>query len=131
MVTFSVQTLGSATTWNSWPVQTSEPKGTMANTTKTGTMAITGASAKRNLLAFAGTKSSFMIILTASAMKCGMPQPRQPRMAARFGPMRSCISADSLRSIQVRMEAVGITTPRTRSTSLMSAWNQGSITQPA
>ncbi len=110
-------------------MHTSEPNGTMAKTTNTGTMAITGASVKRNLLALAGTKSSFMIIFSASAMKCMMPHSLRPPMAARLGPMRSCMAADCLRSAQVKSDAIGITTNRISSTSLMSAWNQGSSAQ--
>ncbi len=99
----------------------------MAKITITGTMARKGASVKRNLFALAGVKSSLKIIFTASAMKWKMPQALKPRMAARFGPRRSCIIADSRRSAQVSSDANGITSTRMSSANLMSPWHHASM----
>src|SRR5262245_47627669 len=86
----------------------------IANATKTGASARIGASVKRTLWAFAGTKSSLVIIFTASATKWRMPISLIGPMLARFGPSRSCIIALCRRSAQVSNEASGITRARIR-----------------
>src|SRR5438105_6568203 len=99
---------------------TSGLTGTTANSMKAGANASSGARLKRKRLGTApsGMKSSLKSILRTSAMMCGMPWSGLLRRMgmmekrARFGPTRSCMSADHLRSAMVSSVAVIITSTR-------------------
>src|SRR5665213_350367 len=106
---------------SSSPQQSGGPKGMIAATISAGAIAMMGAHMKRNLWALGGTKSSLKRNFTASAMKWVIPHNLTGPMLARLGPRRSCIIADSRRSIQVRIEASGIKKPRIMKTILMTA----------
>jgi hypothetical protein len=65
---------------------------------------------------------SFVSILSASAMRNGMPPIELPKTLMRFGPIRFWIMADHLRSPTVRAAAVVMTTPAmSRSTFAIAA----------
>src|SRR6266849_2490604 len=78
------------------------PKGMDAKAPRAKNTDTKGASLKSIRSAWAGMKSSFVSILTASASGCRSPRMRIPKMLARLAPIRSCMIADCLRSTQVR-----------------------------
>src|SRR5581483_8993931 len=81
------------------PSSSTSPKGTTANVTSTGTTLRIGARKWRSRSLPAGTTSSFSRNLTGSATSVfTSPMPAKPRIAARFAPMRSWISALTFRS---------------------------------
>src|SRR5688500_9708943 len=71
------------------------PNGITAHAIRAGMKAIAGASTKIGVYAASGYVSSFMMFLSPSAAGCSHPFP------TRFGPCRSCIHADTLRSASV------------------------------
>src|SRR4029453_7041989 len=77
------------------------PYGITPNDAIAGTAAITGAIRCITRLAPIGTTSSLVSSLRTSASGCRRPRTVMPAMSARFAPMRSCITALCLRSIQV------------------------------
>ena len=103
--------------------------GTMAKSMNAGAKASSGARLKIHLFATApsGMKSSLKSIFRTSATMCGMPlrgmffRPGMIEKRARFGPTRSCISADHFRSAMVRSVAVIITRMRIRQRMVPSA----------
>mgnify|MGYP002129364078 CR=1 FL=1 len=72
---------------------TVSPKGTTAEVIKAVSIDKHGPAINNHLLEFAGIKSSFMNIFTASAKGCKIPKG-----PARSGPIRSCIKAAIFRS---------------------------------
>src|SRR5689334_4008260 len=76
------------------PTARTAPNGTTANVTRIGTTLRIGASAWRSRSLPAGTTSSFTRNLIGSAtIVFTNPRPAKPRIAARFAPMRSWMSA--------------------------------------
>src|SRR5213596_261133 len=81
------------------PTWSTSPNGTTAKVTSTGTRLSTGARKWRTRSVPAGTTSSFRRNLIGSATSVfTSPSPAKPRMAARFAPMRSWMSALTFRS---------------------------------
>src|SRR5882724_7424194 len=81
------------------PTWSTSPKGTTAKVMSTGTRLSTGARKWRRWSAPASTTSSFKRNLTGSATSVfTSPRPAKPKMAARFAPMRSWMSALTFRS---------------------------------
>src|SRR5437773_2599692 len=81
------------------PTWSTSPNGTTAKVTSTGTRLSTGARKWRTRSLPAGTTSSFRRNLIGSATSVfTSPSPAKPRMAARFAPMRSWMSALTFRS---------------------------------
>jgi len=84
------------------PMISTSPNGMTAKPTSAKNTEMAGAMVKRNFSAATGRKLSLVNILTASAIAWKRPIRRNPKMEARFAPIRSCISALCLRSTQVR-----------------------------
>src|SRR5438552_6604844 len=81
------------------PTWSTSPNGTTAKVTSTGTRLSTGARKWRTWSVPASTTSSFKRNLIGSATSVfTSPRPAKPRMAARFAPMRSWMSALTFRS---------------------------------
>src|SRR5919197_1721543 len=81
------------------PTSSTSPNGTTAKVTSTGTRLSTGARKWSRWSVPAGTTSSFKRNLMGSATSVlTSPKPAKPRMAARFAPIRSWMSALTLRS---------------------------------
>src|SRR5438093_3162810 len=81
------------------PTRSTSPKGTTAKVTSTGTRLSTGARKWRRWSVPASTTSSFKRNLIGSATSVfTSPKPAKPRMAARFAPIRSWMSALTFRS---------------------------------
>src|SRR5436189_241525 len=81
------------------PTWSTSPNGTTAKVTSTGTRLSTGARKWRTRSVPAGTTSSFRRNLIGSATSVfTSPSPAKPRMAARFAPIRSWMSALTFRS---------------------------------
>src|SRR6058998_3335655 len=81
------------------PTSSTSPKGTTAKVTSTGTRLSTGARKWRRWSVPASATSSFKRNLIGSATSVfTSPKPAKPRMAARFAPMRSWMSALTFRS---------------------------------
>src|SRR5438034_2220677 len=81
------------------PTRSTSPKGTTAKVTSTGTRLSTGARKWSRWSVPASTTSSFKRNLIGSATSVfTSPKPAKPRMAARFAPIRSWMSALTFRS---------------------------------
>src|SRR5437879_568431 len=81
------------------PTSSTSPNGTTAKVTSTGTRLSTGARKWSRWSVPASTTSSFKRNLIGSATSVfTSPKPAKPRMAARFAPMRSWMSALTFRS---------------------------------
>src|SRR5512136_1618191 len=104
------------------PRVTASPKGTATTVTATKKKDKNGARVCRNRSEKDGTKSSLKIILRASAKGWKRPKARTPKSEARLAPMRSCMTALSLRSTQVRTRARIMVQARARTmrTSIMA-----------
>src|SRR2546425_5586020 len=95
------------------PTWSTSPKGTTAKVTSTGTRRSTGARKWSRWSVPASTTSSFKRNWIGSAPRVSTtPKPAKPRMAARFAPMRSWMSALTFRS----KNTPGPSTCRTRRT---------------
>ena len=81
------------------------PKGTATMVTETKKKENVGASQWRARWENVGAKSSLKSILMASAKGWKRPKSLNPKTEARLAPMRSCITALSFRSTQVRKRA--------------------------
>src|SRR5919198_444226 len=103
------------------PSVSTSPKGTTAKVTSTGARLNIGARKWRSRSVPAGTTSSLSRNLTGSATRVLIsPSPANPRMLARFAPMRSWISALTFRSKKTP-SAITCTTSRMMKTAFPAA----------
>ena len=98
------------------PTRRTSPNGIVAKPHRAKKTDTTGAAWKSTRSARTGMKSSLVSILIASASGWKSPKSRRPRIGARLAPTRSCMTADCLRSTQVRSPPRFSTRPMTKAT---------------
>ena len=109
----------SVITWS--PILIGPPHGTTAPVINEVNKAIHGPIINNHLFDKAGINSSFMIIFTPSAKGC-----KSPKGPALFGPILSCMIAETLRSANVAYKATSNVTTKSAIT-MITFISRGSI----